>query len=102
MIYTKKVMGQLSKLYYLVSLKRYLEDESFRKSVLTFIYVYKIINIFYKDYLKKPKILSLPINSASSITKLLTKLSIKILKWNQDRFVKTSIKEFKKDKKEDF
>ncbi len=51
-------------LHYLVSWKDYSKKENTWKSVLVMLQLCKLISTFYRDYLKKPTVTSLSINSA--------------------------------------
>ena len=50
--------------YYLISWNGYPQEENTREPALTMLYFCKFINIFYYDYLKRPIITSLLIDSA--------------------------------------
>lgn len=52
--YIKEFMDWLPGLYFLISWKSYSENETISVHVSTEIYIFKIISIFYKNYIKKP------------------------------------------------
>ena len=94
-IYAKKTVGQLSRLYYLIFSKNYIEEESIWESVLAIICLYKIISIFYNNYSEKPILISLSIDLVLPMIKLTIKLIAKplsITKKKQSWQVKDSIK----------
>ncbi len=55
--------NQMSRLYYLVLWKGYLEEENTWKLSLAIIHLRKLISTFYKEYPKKPTATSLPLDS---------------------------------------
>ena len=73
-VYTKEAKRNLPNLYYLVSWKDYLKEESTWEPVM---HLQKMISIFYKDYSKKQTVIFFPLNSAPSMTKPSVKLSTK-------------------------
>lgn len=52
-IYTKKAKYQLLRLYYLILYLSYSEAKNIYKYTLVVVHLLKIINIFYKNHLKK-------------------------------------------------
>lgn len=83
-VYVNKVVeNQLSKLYYLVFWKSYLEAEKTCKPALAMIYLCKIISTFHKYHSKKPPAKSLLINSILPIAKPLAKPLVKTLQQKQ-------------------
>lgn len=91
-IYAKVARDYLLELYYLISWKDYLEDESTWEPISTIIYLWKMINIFHKNYLKKPIVTS---PFPDSIL-LIAKLTVKSVKQKHDRSIKNLVKQTKK------
>ena len=73
----KKTIDQLQKLYYLVSWKSYREEKNTWEPVLVVIYLCKMINTFYKNYLDKLIEMLPPLDFALPIAKLTTKSTAK-------------------------
>ena len=74
-VYVNKAEGYLLGLYYLVMWKKYSEKENTWELLSAVQHLKKLINSFYKKYLKKPKATFLPINSALPMTRLTVKLT---------------------------
>ena len=68
-VFIKETDGYQPRLYYLVVWKGYLEEENTWKPFLAVIHLWKIVNIFYKNYPEKPKASSTPIDSALPMAK---------------------------------
>ena len=76
-VYTKKANGHLLGLYYLVAWKDYLEKKNTWESSSTVMYLWKMVNTFYKDHLEKQIAISPPLNSAPPMTKPTIQLPVK-------------------------
>ena len=68
-VYTKEADGHLSGLYYLVAWKSYPEKKNTWKPSSTVIHLRMMVSIFYKDYLEKSIVTSIPLDSAPPIAK---------------------------------
>ena len=68
-VYAKEAEGHLPGLYYLVSWKNYLEEESTWEPFSAVMYLWKMISTFHKDYPEKLTATSLPLNSAPPMAK---------------------------------
>lgn len=74
---SKVVESYLLKLYYLVFCKSYLENKSIQELISTIMYFWKIISTFYKNHLKKPKVMSPYLDSIPLMAKLIVKPTTK-------------------------
>ena len=75
-VYTKKSKsGSLPSLYYLISRKKYPEEENIQEPALAFQHLRKLISSFYKDYSDKLTVTFLPINIAPPMAKPIIKLT---------------------------
>ena len=68
-VYAKEAEGHLPGLYYLVSWKGYLEEESTWEPSSAVMHLRKMISTFHKDYLEKPTTTSLLLNSVPPMAK---------------------------------
>lgn len=70
-VYAKKVIRcQLLELYNLIICKSYSKAKKTWQPILIVIYICKMINTFYKDYLEKPITISWLINSIPPVANL--------------------------------
>ena len=63
--------------YYLILWKDYLEEKNTWEPALVVIHLQKLISIFYKEYLEKLTVTSLPLDFVSSIARLLVPKELK-------------------------
>lgn len=76
-VYAKKIDKELPELHYLVIWRSHLKEKNTYKSSSAIIQLWKMVNIFYKDYSEKVTIISAPFNSVPLITKVIVKLFTK-------------------------
>lgn len=75
-VYAKKSdRGYLPGFYYLILWKSYSEKDNTWEPTLAVLYIYKLISIFYRDYLEKLTTTFSPIHSISSIAKSTVRLT---------------------------
>ncbi len=70
-VYGKKTNNQMPSLYYLVFWKGYTEEKSTLKPSTAVIYLWKLINTFYKEYPKKTIVTFLSLDSTPPIARLI-------------------------------
>ena len=96
-VYTRKLEGHLSGLYYLVAWKDYSEEENTWEPVLAVQHLKKLISLFHKDHPKKPTTTSLPVDSAPSMARLTVKPAKSITKRKQGQPANNINKQDKKN-----
>lgn len=93
-VYIKIAEDKLSGLYYLIFSKNYPLNESTLEPASVVTHLWKIINIFCKDYLKYPTATFFPLDSAPFMARLMVKPNTK-QKYCKNRSTK-SVKKTKK------
>lgn len=80
-VYIKELCGgYIPELYYLVLWKSYPKEKNIWKPVLTMQHLWKLINIFDKDYPKKLTMTSSLVNTTLSMAKLIIRLEAQVTK----------------------
>ena len=88
--------GHLLGLYYLISWKKYLEEENIGELALAVQYLKKLFSLFHKDYPDKPIVTFLTINTTSPMVRPTVK-SKKLSKWKQRWLANNTNKRAKKN-----